>query len=106
MKALRIRRFSRSLFNYHSNSGFEINTIIHRGAGIQFVHYKFPGSLPDFRSNPAKVIIGAPGFEPGVICSQSRHVSRYTTPRLNTSGYPNTAGDERLKVTRTMSDVL
>lgn len=28
-------------------------------------------------------MVGAPGFEPGVICSQNRHVSRYTTPRDN-----------------------
>ncbi len=25
--------------------------------------------------------VGAPGFEPGVTCSQNKHVSRYTTPR-------------------------
>ncbi len=25
--------------------------------------------------------VGAPGFEPGVTCSQNRHVSRYTTLR-------------------------
>ena len=29
--------------------------------------------------------VGAPGFEPGVTCSQSKHVSRYTTPRYWTS---------------------
>ena len=25
--------------------------------------------------------VGVPGFEPGVTCTQNRHVSRYTTPR-------------------------
>ena len=29
------------------------------------------------------ILVGAPGFEPGVTCSQNRHVSRYTTPRKN-----------------------
>ena len=28
-----------------------------------------------------KPLVGAPGFEPGVTCTQNRHVSRYTTPR-------------------------
>ncbi len=28
------------------------------------------------------IIVGAPGFEPGVTCTQNRYVSRYTTLRL------------------------
>jgi hypothetical protein len=36
---------------------------------------------------------GAPGFEPGVICSQSRHVSRYTTPRGQLQ-HGSTAGEK------------
>lgn len=30
-----------------------------------------------------KNFVGVPGFEPGVACSQNRNVSRYTTPRQN-----------------------
>lgn len=51
-----------------------------------FPHGKLP--FPDlfpFESQRQKYIlyfIGAPGFEPGVTCTQNKHVSRYTTPRL------------------------
>ena len=34
------------------------------------------------------ILVGVPGFEPGVACSQNRNVSRYTTLRYN--DYTNT----------------
>ena len=67
-----------------------------RGAGIlglpPRVLFHLASLIGKSLSNPATskavcsfflLLVGAPGFEPGVICSQNRHVSRYTTPRLN-----------------------
>lgn len=36
------------------------------------------GYLPNL---PIENMVGVPGFEPGVACTQNRNVSRYTTPR-------------------------